>query len=61
MISPADEYIDHEHSTLKAYKTAVKVGIYVEQLENWLQYFPLKQIHIVDGDVFVKGVLTLVI
>ncbi len=33
------------------------LGRYSELLSNWLQYFPLEKIHIVDGDAFSKNPL----
>ncbi|KAK1162956.1 heparan sulfate glucosamine 3-O-sulfotransferase 2 [Acipenser oxyrinchus oxyrinchus] len=29
---------------------AIRIGMYVLHLENWLQYFPLSQIHFVSGE-----------
>ncbi len=28
---------------------AIRIGVYAKHLERWLKYFPLEQIHIVDG------------
>ncbi|XP_054851664.1 heparan sulfate glucosamine 3-O-sulfotransferase 4-like [Eublepharis macularius] len=30
--------------------SAIRIGIYALHLENWLQYFPLSQIHFVSGE-----------
>lgn len=33
----------------------VNVGLYLNHLRRWLQYFPLKQMHFVNGDDFSKN------
>ncbi|XP_048869473.1 heparan sulfate glucosamine 3-O-sulfotransferase 2-like [Brienomyrus brachyistius] len=32
---------------------AIRIGMYVLHLENWLQYFPLSQIHFVSGEMLI--------
>ncbi|KAL4624393.1 heparan sulfate glucosamine 3-O-sulfotransferase 2-like [Arapaima gigas] len=32
---------------------AIRIGMYILHLENWLQYFPLSQIHFVSGEMLI--------
>ncbi|XP_060116682.1 heparan sulfate glucosamine 3-O-sulfotransferase 4-like [Heteronotia binoei] len=34
--------------------SAIRIGIYALHLENWLQYFPLSQIHFVSGERLIE-------
>ena len=43
-----------EHGNVNVSYEPVQVGIYVKHLKRWLEYFPWKQIHIIDGDKFIK-------
>ncbi|KAK7490350.1 hypothetical protein BaRGS_00018329 [Batillaria attramentaria] len=42
--------LDQETFEINKSYTAIKRSIYVRHLQRWLQFFPLSQIHIVDGD-----------
>ena len=47
-----EHIFDNVRVTPKFYK--VKNGMYALHLARWLQYFPIQQIHVVNGDVFVQ-------
>ena len=41
-----------EHGVINSYHRSVKEGMYHENLQRWLKWFPLKQMMFVDGDRF---------
>ena len=45
---------DQEEKVLKKNSKLVQKGLYVTYLRRWLEYFPLKQIHVVSGEQLVK-------
>ncbi|MBN3306407.1 heparan sulfate glucosamine 3-O-sulfotransferase 2 [Amia ocellicauda] len=50
---PSFEALAFKNRTLGLVDTswnAIRIGMYVLHLENWLQYFPLSQIHFVSGE-----------
>ena len=49
-----EKLVFDEYGNVNEAYEAVQVGIYVKHLKRWLQYFPWKQIHIIDGDKFIK-------
>ena len=56
-LRPFEEYIteDSQHSVLRARSTIVTTGLYVNHLRRWLEYFPLEQIHFINGEELVKN------
>ena len=52
-----EEYIteDHQHQILRKTRPAVTIGIYIEHLKKWLDYFPLEQIHFINGEELVTN------
>ncbi len=45
--------LDEDGNVRKSYN-AVRRSLYHRHMENWLQWFPLKQIHVVSGEQLVK-------
>ena len=45
-----ENVIDPENGKINHKKTLVSKSIYIKHLKNWLEYFPVEQIHFVDGD-----------
>nr|XP_039261366.1 heparan sulfate glucosamine 3-O-sulfotransferase 1-like isoform X1 [Styela clava] len=45
-----EEQILNSWSTSRYYLTILNTGIYSVYLKNWLKYFPLEQIHIINGE-----------
>ena len=56
-LRPFEEYVteDSQHRVLRALSTIVTTGLYVNHLRRWLEYFPLEQIHFVNGEELVKN------
>lgn len=52
-IPPFEEYVteDSQHRVLKTYSKVVNTGVYTSHLRDWLKYFPLEQIHFVNGEL----------
>lgn len=52
-----EEYIteDPQHHILRKTSSIVTTGIYVDHLNKWLEYFPLKQIHFISGEQLIKN------
>ena len=46
---------DKDFDTIKFKTTLIYDSLYSIHLENWLQYFPINQIHVVDGEEFIKN------
>lgn len=46
--------LDQETFEINRSYTAIKRSIYVRHLQRWLEYFPLAQIHVVDGEQLVN-------
>lgn len=55
-IRPFEEYVtaDSQHRVLKTFSKIVNTGVYVSHLKNWMNYFPLEQIHFVNGEQLVR-------
>ncbi|CAH1772800.1 unnamed protein product [Owenia fusiformis] len=47
--------IDEDTNDIRRSYTAVRRSIYHRQLEQWLEYFPLKQFHFVSGENLVNN------
>ncbi|KAL3875869.1 hypothetical protein ACJMK2_033778 [Sinanodonta woodiana] len=47
-------FIDNRTKIVDTSWAIIKIGIYIKHLVNWLEYFPLKQIHIVSGENLIK-------
>lgn len=41
---------DKEEKVLKTSISTVQIGVYVEHLRKWLEYFPISQLHFVSGE-----------
>jgi len=56
-LRPFEEYVteDSQHRVLRASSTIVTTGLYVNHLKRWLKYFPLEQIHFINGEELVKN------
>lgn len=56
-LKPFEEYVteDLQHRVLRATSKIVTTGLYVNHLRRWLKYFPLEQIHFVNGEELVKN------
>lgn len=56
-LRPFEEYVteDSQHRVLRASSTIITTGLYANHLKRWLEYFPLKQIHFVNGEELVKN------
>lgn len=56
-LRPFEEYVteDSQHRVLRASSTIVTTGLYMNHLRRWLEYFPLEQIHFVNGEELVKN------
>lgn len=54
---PFEEYVteDSQHRMIKTFSKIVDTGVYIAHLKNWLKYFPLEQIHFVNGEQLVKN------
>ncbi|XP_045198463.2 heparan sulfate glucosamine 3-O-sulfotransferase 5-like [Mercenaria mercenaria] len=50
-----ENVIDPETGEINEKKTLVSKSVYIKYLKNWLNYFSVKQIHIVDGDEFARN------
>jgi [heparan sulfate]-glucosamine 3-sulfotransferase 5 len=50
-----ENVIDPETGKVNRRKTLVSKSIYIRYLKKWLEYFPVEQIHIVDGDEFARN------
>ncbi|KAJ7394443.1 hypothetical protein OS493_000253 [Desmophyllum pertusum] len=52
-----EEYVtdDPQHRMLRTLSKIVTTGVYVTHLKNWLRYFPLEQIHFINGEELVKN------
>ena len=52
-----EEYIteDPQHRILRKMSSIVTTGIYVDHLNRWLEYFPLEQIHFINGEELIKN------
>ncbi|KAL3875876.1 hypothetical protein ACJMK2_033785 [Sinanodonta woodiana] len=46
--------VDNRTKMVDTSWTILKIGIYVKHLVNWLEYFPLRQIHFVSGENLIK-------
>ncbi|XP_068670318.1 heparan sulfate glucosamine 3-O-sulfotransferase 5-like [Montipora foliosa] len=44
-----------QHRILRKNSRFVTIGIYVDHLNKWLEYFPLKQIHFISGEELIKN------
>ena len=47
-------FTDNHTQIINISWTPIKIGMYVKHLEKWLKYFPLKQIHFVDGEKLIS-------
>ncbi|KAK3608277.1 hypothetical protein CHS0354_007308 [Potamilus streckersoni] len=47
-------FIDNRTKIVDTSWAIIKIGIYIKHLVNWLEYFPLKQIHFVSGENLIK-------
>ena len=56
-LRPFEEYVteDSQHRVLRASSTIITTGLYVNHLKRWLEYFPLEQIHFINGEELVKN------
>ena len=50
---PLEELVFNKNKINENYTPIIK-SLYHIHMKNWLEYFPLEQIHIIDGDVFTK-------
>ena len=52
-----EEYIteDPQHRILRKTRSAVTTGVYIEHLKQWLEYFPIEQIHFINGEELVNN------
>lgn len=46
-------FSDNETKIVNTSWAGIKIGTYVKHLEKWLEYFPLRQIHFVDGELLI--------
>ncbi|XP_077979522.1 heparan sulfate glucosamine 3-O-sulfotransferase 1-like [Glandiceps talaboti] len=46
-----EESVIKDDGTVYEENHLINVGIYVKHLQNWLKYFPLEQIHVVDAEI----------
>lgn len=55
-IRPFEEYVtaDSEHGVVKTYSEIVNTGVYSSHLENWMKFFPLEQIHFINGELLFR-------
>lgn len=55
-MKPFEEYVtaDSQHSIVKTYSEIVNTGVYTSHLKNWMKYFPLEQIHFVNGELLFR-------
>ncbi|KAJ7357590.1 hypothetical protein OS493_024402 [Desmophyllum pertusum] len=56
-LRPFEEYVtrDSQHQVLETRRSMVTSGIYVKHLKKWMEYFPLEQIHFINGKELVKN------
>lgn len=50
-----EELVFHSSGEVNKHYSPVSVSMYDTHFQNWLQYFSLEQIHIVDGDALIKN------
>lgn len=55
-LKPFEEYIteDLQHRALRTTSAIVNTGVYINHLKKWLEYFPIEQIHFVNGEELAK-------
>lgn len=52
VLPPFERYVTND-KTGKVLRTSIgliRIGVYVKHLRNWLKYFPISQLHFVNGD-----------
>ena len=56
-LKPFEEYVteDLHHRVLRTTSAIVDTGVYIKHLNKWLEYFPIEQIHFVNGEELVKN------
>ncbi|XP_078364351.1 heparan sulfate glucosamine 3-O-sulfotransferase 1-like [Oculina patagonica] len=56
-LRPFEEYVteDAQHRVLRTTSAIVDSGVYINHLKKWLEYFPLEQIHFINGEELVKN------
>ena len=56
-LRPFEDYVteNSQHQILRKRIPLISTGIYVDYLKRWLQYFPLEQIHFINGEELVKN------
>ena len=55
-MKPFEEYVtaDSQHTVVKMYSEIVNTGVYISHLKQWMKYFPLEQIHFVNGELLFR-------
>ncbi|KAK6170992.1 hypothetical protein SNE40_019262 [Patella caerulea] len=48
-------FIDNTSRIVDTKWAAVKIGVYAKHLEKWLKYFPIRQIHFVNGETLISN------
>ena len=51
-------FVDNSSGLVDTSWGAIKIGVYAKHLERWLQYFPLGQIHLVNGERLISDPAT---
>lgn len=51
---PFEELVLTEDGEIDVSYKAIQISLYQKHLESWLKYFPMEQIHIVDGDKLIN-------
>ena len=56
-LRPFEDYVteNSQHRILRKSTPLITTGIYVDHLKRWLRYFPLEQIHFINGEELVKN------
>ena len=47
-------FLDNSTGLVDTSWGAIRIGVYAKHLERWLKYFPLSQIHIVNGEKLIS-------
>lgn len=55
-MKPFEEYVtaDSQHTVVKMFSEIVNTGAYISHLKQWMKYFPLEQIHFVNGELLFR-------
>lgn len=57
LLQPFEKFITKgkAQKVLRTSTTTVQIGVYVEHLKRWLEYFPLSQLHFVSGEELISN------